>query len=87
MSVGGQHCDHKGQDTWDLVDAQGIYCAKVCRLCEASKRAQYTPQTFSDYGQADVDEPIEPEETLMPDECYEGDTYRSTFLDSTGGHW
>ncbi len=54
-----ENCDHKGHDTWDLVDAQGIYCAKVCGMCEAGKRAQYTPQTFSGYDQSDVDEPIE----------------------------
>ncbi len=59
MSSELRYCRHEGQDTWDLVDAQGIYCAKVCELCESVKMAQYTPQTFSGYNQSDVDEPIE----------------------------
>ena len=61
MSADLRYCRHEGQSTYDLIDAQGIYCARVCQLCEDTKRATYTPQTFTGYGQADVDEPIEPE--------------------------
>lgn len=61
MSRGDEPCRHEGQDTWDLVDAQGIYCARVCAECEKRKIAEYKPMIFSGYSQADVDEPIEPE--------------------------
>ncbi len=82
-------CEHKREDTWELIDAQGIYCARVCEKCERAVMATYTPQTFSGYDQSDVDERIEPEETLtadnvedtfMPDECEED-------RDSAPGCW
>lgn len=47
--------------TWALYDAQGIYCARVCDACEDAKRAQFNPEVFTGYTQADVDEPINPE--------------------------
>ena len=56
-------CDHtidgKRQHTWDLLDARGIYCGRVCEQCEGVKRAQYDPQIFEGYSQRDMDEPIE----------------------------
>lgn len=61
-----QSCRHEGQPTWDLIDAQGIYCARVCAKCEDAKRATYRPEIFSGYSQADVDEPIEPEPGYAP---------------------
>jgi len=54
-----------GEYPWDLLDAQGIYCGKVCSKCEDDKRAEFRPEIFSGYSQADVDEDIEPEP-----ECY-----------------
>ena len=55
------YCDHKREDTWELYDAQGIYCARVCSKCEKDVMSRYTPQTFSGYDQSDVDEAIEPD--------------------------
>lgn len=45
-----------------VYDAQGIYLCRVCEQCEPVKLAQYRPEILSGYSQADVDEPIEPED-------------------------
>lgn len=45
-----------------VYDAQGIYLCRVCEQCEPVKLAQYRPEILSGYSQADVDEPIEPDE-------------------------
>jgi len=60
------HCDHKREDTWELTDAQGIYCARVCDKCEAEVMSHYRPEIFSGYDQSDVDEPIEPDYDSAP---------------------
>lgn len=51
-----------GQESYELLDAQGIYCARVCEECEPLVRGRYRPEIFSGYSQADVDEPIEAED-------------------------
>ena len=48
-----------GKYSYDLLDAQGIYCGKVCERCENEKRDTFRPEIFTGYTQADVDEPIE----------------------------
>ena len=45
---------------WEY-DAQGIPLARVCDHCRAVKLARYRPEILSGYTQADIDEPIEPE--------------------------
>lgn len=47
------------EPSWELRDAQGIYCARVCGRCEEAKKANFNPWIFDGYSQADVDEPIE----------------------------
>ena len=46
--------------TWELVDARGIYVAKVCDLCVEVVRMKYNPWVWTGYNQGDVDEPIDP---------------------------
>jgi len=47
-------------DTWDLVDARGIYCCKVCRRCEKEKMRGYRMEIFTD-SNYEHDEPISDE--------------------------
>tara|TARA_R110002012_G_scaffold303659_1_gene505532 strand:+ start:454 stop:678 length:225 start_codon:yes stop_codon:yes gene_type:complete len=49
-------------DVWAVYDAQGIYLCRVCEDCERVKLAEFRPEILKGYNQADVDEPIEPEE-------------------------
>ncbi len=53
------YCDHNeaGRPTWDLLDARGIYCARVCDKCEADRRRQYRAEIFTDSNYSH-DEPI-----------------------------
>lgn len=51
-----------GKPARDIYDAQRIYCCKVCDSCERRRKAEFRPEIFSGYTQADVDEPIEPED-------------------------
>lgn len=54
-------CDcGSGENSYDLFDARGIYCCKVCSKCEAEKKGRYRPEIFtdSDYW---ADEPIDEE--------------------------
>lgn len=46
----------------ELFDAQRIYIGRVCDQCEPRVRSQYRPEIFAGYNQADVDEPIEPDD-------------------------
>jgi len=48
--------------SWELYDAQRIYCGRVCDRCVKQKRKEFRPEIFNGYTQADVDEPIEPDE-------------------------
>ena len=53
--------DHIGDYTFELLDARGIYCGRVCEYCEERVKASYRPEVFSD-GNYECDEPIEPED-------------------------
>lgn len=55
------HCEHDGQESWWLYDAQHIPLGRVCERCVAAKIATYRPEILTGYGQDDVDEPIEDE--------------------------
>jgi hypothetical protein len=46
-----------------LVDYQGIFCAWVCDRCREKTMRRYRPEIFTGYTQADIGEPIEPEES------------------------
>jgi hypothetical protein len=51
-----------GDDGEAEYDAQGIYLCRACPKCRRAKLAGYRPEILTGYTQADVDEPIEPEE-------------------------
>lgn len=53
-------CDR--DSSWWEHDAQGIPLARVCEKCVEAKMSKYRPEILRGYSQADVDEPIEPEE-------------------------
>jgi hypothetical protein len=53
-----------GEESWWEYDGQGIELERVCSSCRARKLAKYRPEILTGYTQADVDEPIEPEEEL-----------------------
>jgi hypothetical protein len=53
----------KGDGSWWENDAQGIPLKRVCDKCIDAKLACYRPEILTGYTQADVDEPIEPEES------------------------
>jgi hypothetical protein len=67
----GEHWCERG-DSWPEHDAQGIYLCRVCPQCVDVRLAQYRPEILTGYGQADVDEPIEPEESTVEEQGYEG---------------
>ena len=50
-----------GEYPYDLLDARGIYCGKVCSKCEKEKMSHYRPEIFTD-GSYEADEAIEPED-------------------------
>ena len=43
-------------------DAQGIELCRACPQCRTEKLRRYRPEILRGYTQADVNEPIEPEE-------------------------
>lgn len=45
-----------------IYDGRGIELCRVCDDCEAERLRGYRPEILRPYTQADVDEPIEPEE-------------------------
>ena len=45
-----------------LYDAQRIFCCYICDKCAAERRARFRPEILRGYTQADVDEPIEPDD-------------------------
>ena len=49
-----------GEYPFDLLDARGIYCGKVCDKCENKKKSEFRPDIFTD-GNYWADEPIDPE--------------------------
>jgi len=50
------------EPSWWARDAQGIELCRVCDRCESEKLSRYRPEILAGYTQADVDEPIEPED-------------------------
>jgi len=51
------------QDSWVLYDGRGIYISRVCEKCVERVEKRYRPVILNTaYTQADVDEPIEPED-------------------------
>ncbi len=58
---GATEADPRG-DSWPESDAQGIYLCRVCDRCERYRLAGFRPEILTGYNQADVDEPIEPDD-------------------------
>jgi hypothetical protein len=54
-------CDHP-DGSYELLDGNGIYLARVCSRCHVQTLLKYREDILRGYSQADVDEPIEPEE-------------------------
>lgn len=54
--------NHTCVDSYAEYDAQGIYLCRVCDGCREAKLSRYRPEILTGYTQADVDEPIEPED-------------------------
>jgi hypothetical protein len=54
------HCG-SGKSSWQLFDAAGIYCNKVCDDCVAKAKSKYRSEIFEDSAY-DSDEPKEPDE-------------------------
>jgi hypothetical protein len=48
--------------SWWEYDAQQIPLCRVCSQCRKKQLSRYRPEILTGYTQADVDEPIEPEE-------------------------
>jgi hypothetical protein len=46
-----------GRESWELLDARGIYCGRVCEKCEAEKRAEFRADIFTDANYW-TDEPV-----------------------------
>lgn len=57
--IDGQDSDNP---SWWEYDAQGIPLARVCHVCRARKLSSFREEILTGYTQADVDEPIEPED-------------------------
>ena len=50
------------EPSWWEYDAQRIPLCRVCERCVDAKLSTYRPEILTGYTQADVDEPIEPED-------------------------
>jgi hypothetical protein len=57
-------CREAGESSWWEYDGRGIELCRVCRLCQRAKLAGYRREILRPYTQADVDEPIEPDEPI-----------------------
>ena len=55
------NCGSRKSSWWEN-DAQGIPLTRVCDDCREKKLARFRPCILAGYTQADVDEPIEPQE-------------------------
>jgi hypothetical protein len=53
---------HSGKDSWWELDGRGIPLCRVCDDCREKALSKYRPEILDYYTQADVDEPIEPED-------------------------
>lgn len=49
-----------GRESYELLDARGIYCGRVCEQCEEQKKAKYRPEIFEEMNYW-TDEPVEEE--------------------------
>jgi hypothetical protein len=54
-------CGSGEYSEWEY-DAQGIELCRACDKCRAEKLSRYRPEILTGYTQADVDEPIEPDD-------------------------
>ena len=72
MSLGERHICNRA-DSWWAKDAQGIPLCRVCSNCVDEKLQQFRPEILSGYTQADVDEPIEPDDGWLPNEGWDGE--------------
>jgi len=54
-------CGSGEESEWEF-DGQGIPLVRACSKCKQKKLSRYRPEILRGYTQADVDEPIEPEE-------------------------
>lgn len=41
------HCG-SGKPTYELLDARGIYCCRVCEDCEEIAKSKFRPEIFND---------------------------------------
>lgn len=64
-TVRGRH--QKGDGSWWEKDAQGIPLVRVCSDCRDEKLSHYRPEILTGYNQGDVDEPIDPEPSVIPE--------------------
>jgi len=56
-------CDcGSGQPSKEVLDAQRIYLCRACPKCRKEKLSGFRPEILTGYTQADVDEPIEPQD-------------------------
>jgi hypothetical protein len=63
IGEGQRPCDcGSGQESEWEYDGQGIPLVRACPKCRQKKLARYRPEILRPYTQADVDEPIEPED-------------------------
>lgn len=51
-----------GEPSEWLFDGNGIELCRACPKCKKEKLSKYRPEILRPYTQADVDEPIEPED-------------------------
>ena len=56
--------EYSEEYAWWVSDGQGIPLAKVCGDCQEEKLSRYRPEILKGYTQADVDEPIDPEDDI-----------------------
>ncbi|HEV3341106.1 MAG TPA: hypothetical protein VG125_12140 [Pirellulales bacterium] len=54
-----------GLPSEEVLDARGIYVARVCDACRQEKLAGFRPEIFTDPSY-DADEPIDAEESSWP---------------------
>ena len=55
-----------GKESEEVLDAQGIYLTRACPTCYAERvTRRFRPEILSGYTQADVGEPIEPEDSNL----------------------
>lgn len=69
IGEGQRPCDcGSGQESEWEYDGQGIPLVRACPKCRQKKLARYRPEILRPYTQADVDEPIEPEDDRYEEE-------------------